>query len=91
MSCVVKGCNDNVATKNLMCAKHWYSLPQMLRDDVRKGTEAGQNSLRAHPTREWLGVASRHVGEIKNLSIYVENDKVKRKFNRTSTPEKAAA
>jgi hypothetical protein len=55
-----------------MCSKHWYALPQMLREDLRKGTEKGAHSLRATPTREWLAAASKHVGDIKCLNVRVD-------------------
>lgn len=81
MACVVAGCNEQIRSKYLMCSKHWYKLPETLRDDVRLGTDKGTHTLRAHPTREWLGLATKYVGSIRNLSIRVDADnKVKRKF-----------
>jgi hypothetical protein len=64
-----------------MCSKHWYALPQSLRDDVRKGIEKGQGSLKVTPTREWLTAASQVVGPLNNLTVWVGADnKVNRKF-----------
>jgi hypothetical protein len=37
-----------------MCVKHWYTLPETLREDIRKDTDKGAHSLRAQPSREWL-------------------------------------
>ena len=74
-----------------MCAKHWYALPQTLRDEIRKGTEKGMHSLRVQPSREWLAVASKHVGEIKHLVIRVGFDqKVKRNFQAKPQEEPSA-
>lgn len=70
-----------------MCAKHWYSLPERLRLDVRKGTEKGTHTLRAHPTKEWLGAAAKYAGDVKNLVVQVDADNtVKRQFV-TENPE----
>jgi hypothetical protein len=90
MACIVRGCNNGTSKKALMCRDHWEKIPAGLRMDVRKGTEKGAGTLRAHPTREWVQQASKHVGEVKNLSIYVDaTSKVKRKF--APKPEEAAA
>jgi len=81
MACVVRGCTGNTGKKAIMCSKHWYALPQTLRDDLRRDTEKGNHSLRANPSREWLAAASKHVGDVKNLVVRVDADsKIKRKF-----------
>lgn len=75
-----------------MCAKHWYALPLSLRDDVRRGTEKGMHTLRVHPTREWLGIASKYVGEIINLHIFVGVDnRIRHKFQDTKLQDEPAA
>ena len=88
MACIVRGC-DQGHGKSLMCSTHWAKLPESLRQDVRKGNEKGAGTLRAHPTREWVMAASKYVGEVKNLNIFVDvTNKVKRKFEKQ--PEAAA-
>lgn len=90
-SCVVKGCTQEVRGKAIMCAKHWYALPEMLREDIRKDTDKGAHSLRAQPSREWLAAASKHVGDLKNLSIKYDNGKHKRKFQDAKPQDEPTA
>ena len=88
MACIVRGCNNGTSKKALMCRDNWEKLPATLRTDLSKGTEKGASTLRAHPTREWVQQASKHVGEVKNLNIFVDaTSKVKRKFG--TKPEAA--
>ena len=83
MSCVVKGCTEITGKKSLMCSTHWNALPITLREDVRKGTEKGAHTSRAHPTREWLTAASKYVGTLRNLIIQVGVDnKIKRHYQK---------
>jgi hypothetical protein len=84
MACVVKGCTDPTRGKAIMCAKHWYALPETLREDVRSETDKGAHTLRATPSREWLAAASKHVGTLHNLTVQVGVDsKIKRKFDKS--------
>lgn len=83
MACVVKSCHETTSKKNLMCSKHWYTLPLSLRDDVRRGTEKGTHTLRAHPSREWLSAVTKYVGDVKNLIVHVGADnKIRRNFQK---------
>jgi hypothetical protein len=73
-----------------MCASHWYKLPETLRREARKGTEKGQHSLRAHPTREWFGLATKYVGDLRHLVIRVDAaNKIHRK-HEDKAPQPAA-
>lgn len=90
--CVVKGCHEGSRRKAVMCAKHWFTLPITLRDDVRRGTEKGNHTLRAHPSREWLSTASKYVGDVKNLHVYVDSDnKLKRRFKDAKPQDEPTA
>jgi hypothetical protein len=72
MSCVVRGCVAPIGKKAVLCKKHWEAIPQNLRDDLRKGTEKGQHSLRAAPSKEWLNAVSKHVNDVKTVSVKVD-------------------
>ena len=75
-----------------MCAAHWYALPQQLREDIRKDTDKGAHTLRAQPSREWLAAASKHVGDLRHLSIqYGSDNKHKRKFQDTKPQDEPTA
>ena len=75
-----------------MCAKHWYALPQTLRDDIRRDTDKGAHTLRANPSREWLAAASKHVGDLKHLAIRPGVDgKTKRKFQDNKPQDEPTA
>ena len=92
MACVVKGCTQETRGKAIMCAKHWYALPETLREDIRKDTDKGAHSLRAQPSREWLSMASKYVGDVQNLSIRYEADgKQGRKFQDTKQQDEPTA
>lgn len=92
MACIVRSCTDPVRGKALLCPKHWAKIPETLREEIRKGTEKGTHTLRATPTREWVMAASKFVGEVQNLNIFVDaTSKVKRKFDKKKTDEPAAA
>lgn len=93
MACVVKGCTDSLGKKAIMCSKHWYALPQQLRDDVRRCGEKGAiQTLRAAPSREWLVAASRHVGDVKNLVVRADaNNKTNRKYQDPKPQEEPIA
>jgi hypothetical protein len=92
MACVVRGCNDHTGHKAVMCSKHWYALPLSLRDDVRRGTEKGNHTLRANPSREWLSTASKHVGDVRNLVVRVGADnKIKRQFQDAKPQDEPTA
>ncbi len=55
--CHVAGCSVPVAPKMLMCARHWFSVPQHLRSDVWATYTSGQESGGATPTPEWHNAA----------------------------------
>ena len=73
MSCVVRGCAAPLGKKAVLCKKHWEAIPQSLRDDLRKGTEKGQHTLRATPSKEWLNAVSKYTSsDVKTLSVKVD-------------------
>jgi hypothetical protein len=81
MSCVVKGCQEPIRKRALMCSKHWDRLPKQLHETVRQGTEKGTHTLRAQPTREWIAATSKVVGDMRNLVFKVDAaGKVNRKM-----------
>ena len=82
MSCVVKGCENHTGKKALLCSPHWNKIPAGLQAEIRKGTEKGQHSLRAHPSREWLSAIIKHVGDVKYLVVRVDaqTNKISRKI-----------
>jgi hypothetical protein len=83
MACIVRSCIGETRGKALLCSKCWAKIPETLREDIRKGTEKGNHTLRATPTREWVQSVAKYVGEVKNLNIYVDaTSKVKRQFNK---------
>ena len=90
MACIVRGCKDETRGKALLCSGHWAKLPEKLREEVRNGTEKGAHTLRATPTREWVQAASKYVGDVQNLNVFVDsNSKVKRKFDNKKAEEPA--
>ena len=90
MACVVKGCTETTRKKALMCSKHWYAIPAAVRDDARKGTEKGTQTLRVQPSREWLSLVSKYVGDLKHLAVRADaSGKVNRSFQ--AKPEPTAA
>jgi hypothetical protein len=91
MACVVKNCTQETRGKAIMCVKHWYTLPETLREDIRKETDKGAHTLRAQPSREWLAAASKYVGDVKNLSINYEDGKHKRKFQDEKPQDESIA
>lgn len=91
-ACVVKHCTEETRGKAIMCAKHWYVLPQQLRDDIRRDTDKGSHTLRANPSREWLAAASKYVGDVKNLVVRPGVDgKNSRKFQEKKPHDEPTA
>lgn len=87
MACVVKGCSEGTRKKALMCAKHWYAIPATVREEARKGTEKGLQSLRVQPSREWMSLVSKYVGDLKYLAVRADaGGKVNRSFQAKAEP-----
>jgi hypothetical protein len=88
MSCVVKGCGENLHKKAVLCPKHWHMVPKQLQMDVRKGTEKGSHSLRAAPYREWMSAISKYVGDVKAVVYRVDaqTNKINRKVQAKPEP-----
>jgi hypothetical protein len=58
--CTTPECADKAHGRKLFCLKCWCQIPESLQRDIRKDTEKGEHTLRAHPARDWLNAAFRH-------------------------------
>lgn len=59
--CSTSGCGKNTPRRNIFCPACWAKLPKNVQMDVRTGTAEGQNTLRAHPEKEWMSKAYRYI------------------------------
>ena len=83
--CRAIGCNNRIPSNFLMCARHWYMVPQVLRTEVyRQYKPAG-------PTQEWIDASKQAINYvakaegqavlpetidlIKTLSLLIAKDK----------------
>jgi len=56
-NCSDPNCNTKASGRNLFCAKAWFNIPELHRERIREGTEKGEHTLRAKPSREWMNKA----------------------------------
>lgn len=61
--CHAKNCNVPVAPKFLMCPRHWYMVPRLLRLEVWRLYRPGQE-VDKRPTREYLDVMKRAIDAV---------------------------
>jgi hypothetical protein len=56
-TCHARGCPVAVPPKMLMCRRHWFMVPKLLRDRVWATYRTGQEEGNADVTREYLDAA----------------------------------
>jgi hypothetical protein len=68
-NCADFECDSKASGRNLFCVKSWFAIPEHHRDEIRKGTEKGEHTLRAKPSREWMSKAMRYLHEPRKVPI----------------------
>jgi len=62
-NCSNPKCTSKASGRNLFCVKCWFHIPEGHREEIRKDTDKGEHTLRAHPNREWLSRSLRYINE----------------------------
>lgn len=62
--CHAIGCSLEVPPKLLMCARHWFMLPENMRQNVWRAYRAGQE-VDKRPSSEYLAVAQRAIAWVE--------------------------
>lgn len=57
--CATPGCTNQAAGRNIFCSACWAQIPENHREKIRS-SEKGDHSLRANPSKEWMGVALKY-------------------------------
>ena len=65
-TCHAEGCNVRVPPKLLMCRRHWFMVPPMLRREVWRLYRPGQERDK-NPTREYLVAARESIDAVAQL------------------------
>lgn len=63
-TCHAYGCTKVVPPRLFLCAKHWYMLPQEMRDAVWREYREGQE-VRKDPTSAYLRVADEAIAWLR--------------------------
>ena len=64
-------CGRQASGRNLFCTEDWSRIPEGHQNEIRKDTDKGEHTLRAHPNREWLTRTFRYLNEKRNVPVQV--------------------